>query len=718
MEIISTNKAKMRGLLVSLCALSLAVFAVAQPRPVVSNSSLTKMKPGEVRNFTPMPNRTKKRSINTKKFFPQVARTITSKGVRPTNPEIKPNFQMTMEEFRLRTRGGKAPTPGGTIGSTTGTTTTTLTDKFPGIGFTGSLPPDIHMAVGPNFVVQVVNSNIAFFNKTTGQAVFSQPLSDSGFLPGAGSFVFDPRVVFDPDTNKFIVIALDVDDANEESYVHIAISDDADPNGNWTILKVDNQLPDGNGNKRWGDYPTVTTGLDSIVLTFNHFPFTNGAVNGTIWVVRKSDEAVFSTVANTFSISMAKKFTAGAGSPVGASLSFPFLFQGTVPIDPALDFFGVLDQVNPPQLTTTSMDIPVFVRQAEGAETAGFRIDAIGDRMMDMTRTADDVVFAFTCNVGPDGDGYANISVDQPQPLQTKVRWGEVNMNNWPDGANQPTLTQSGDVADPIGTRQSFSMPAIAKNTQGSIMIVATATKNDMTPRVIATSRILSDPVGTMGLPQVFAASADFTLNSPTGTSRWGDYAGIGLDPQDPEVFWGSHEIFTAANLRWGSEIFNLRVNGAITGGGPPMSVTPIFGTNTGGNGTSFATKDDNDIYTMDTEYINNRGQYAGYEAVYDASGVTSGARLVFNMFATTPGVSAYVYVFNHQKNKFDLVNSTRLKTTPEDLVINFVSQQMNAYKAPGTGAMTVRVVTILTTKRRGSVPVPYVFSTDRGTLN
>src|SRR5438552_9434628 len=43
--------------------------------------------------------------------------------------------------------------------------------SFPGVGASGSAPPDTNMAVGPNHILQTVNSRYAIYNKTGGLLV-------------------------------------------------------------------------------------------------------------------------------------------------------------------------------------------------------------------------------------------------------------------------------------------------------------------------------------------------------------------------------------------------------------------------------------------------------------------------------------------------------------------------------------------------------------------
>ncbi len=74
---------------------------------------------------------------------------------------------------------------------------------------TGWTPPDPHMAVGANHVMATVNGALAAFLKD-GTPLWQTPIEGaSGFWGalGAGGFVFDPEVIFDPIDARFMAMA-------------------------------------------------------------------------------------------------------------------------------------------------------------------------------------------------------------------------------------------------------------------------------------------------------------------------------------------------------------------------------------------------------------------------------------------------------------------------------------------------------------------------------
>jgi len=88
---------------------------------------------------------------NTNRFWPRINHVVSQKEIRPENPKLKTPLRTgntnNLQPGNEMIRGAIAPGVG-----------------FDGIGATGWMPPDCHMAVGTNEIVEVVNSSVAFFN--------------------------------------------------------------------------------------------------------------------------------------------------------------------------------------------------------------------------------------------------------------------------------------------------------------------------------------------------------------------------------------------------------------------------------------------------------------------------------------------------------------------------------------------------------------------------
>lgn len=99
---------------------------------------------------------------------------------------------------------------------------------------TNIIPPDSQIAARPTYLVAVVNSLIAIYNKTGAQqGSFQQP---SAFFNGLGlsEEFFDPRIIYDQTNQRFILTTAEIDFTGlTNGHLVIAVSDTSDPTQTW-----------------------------------------------------------------------------------------------------------------------------------------------------------------------------------------------------------------------------------------------------------------------------------------------------------------------------------------------------------------------------------------------------------------------------------------------------------------------------------------------------
>ncbi len=127
-----------------------------------------------------------------------------------------------------------------------------------GVNFNGNIqgnnvPPDNTMAVSKNgFVVSSINSNIIFAN-SAGKVNFTQNLTDFYTFLDIGSSVYDSRILYDVELNRFFVMALH-GNTPQTTKIVMAFSKFEDPSAGWYYYSIKgNPLNDPN----WFDYPNV-----------------------------------------------------------------------------------------------------------------------------------------------------------------------------------------------------------------------------------------------------------------------------------------------------------------------------------------------------------------------------------------------------------------------------------------------------------------------------
>jgi PKD repeat protein len=149
----------------------------------------------------------------------------------------------------------------------------------------GGIPMDNTMAVSRNgFVVSAINSNV-IFTLPDGTNTFTRGFADFYKILGLGSRMFDPRVIYDPETNKFIMVVLHGSDPLS-SHLCIAFSKTEDPNGEWNFYKIKGDLEkDG----VWFDFPNIAVSKDDLFIGGNMFTAENGYAYSMIVQISKEE---------------------------------------------------------------------------------------------------------------------------------------------------------------------------------------------------------------------------------------------------------------------------------------------------------------------------------------------------------------------------------------------------------------------------------------------
>jgi hypothetical protein len=132
-------------------------------------------------------------------------------------------------------------------------------------------PSDMGLAVNASYVVQAVNECLYVFNKAGGVVAGPKDLCTLfGITPNSGvAGCYDPRLIFDPQANKFVLIA-SYTDSSYNGYILIASA--GNPTLAWHTHKVFQ------GSNTLADYPTIgqTAYLNNktnsvITVCYNYF---------------------------------------------------------------------------------------------------------------------------------------------------------------------------------------------------------------------------------------------------------------------------------------------------------------------------------------------------------------------------------------------------------------------------------------------------------------
>ena len=144
-----------------------------------------------------------------------------------------------------------------------------LNVSFLGIGQTSLTPPDNTIAVGENNTLQAVNSTFRITDKC-GNTLYENTIQS--FTGHSGSFMFDPKVLFDPWRRRFFMLWHEKN-GNVSNFV-ICTSQQASAIGSWWIYTFDAET---GGGTAWADNYDVGFSANSITGSGNQFTYASNS---------------------------------------------------------------------------------------------------------------------------------------------------------------------------------------------------------------------------------------------------------------------------------------------------------------------------------------------------------------------------------------------------------------------------------------------------------
>jgi hypothetical protein len=155
---------------------------------------------------------------------------------------------------------------------------------------TGSVPNDNDIAVSSTgFLVSVMNTSIFKYDLNADTSMGQISLAAFASALGNTNSKYDPKAIYDPDLNKFIVVFL-AGFTHTTTSIIVAFSENDNPNGNWNLYELPgNPLDD----SLWTDFPMVALTNHELFITVNHLvdneSWQTGWRRTVIWQVNKFD---------------------------------------------------------------------------------------------------------------------------------------------------------------------------------------------------------------------------------------------------------------------------------------------------------------------------------------------------------------------------------------------------------------------------------------------
>lgn len=400
-------------------------------------------------------------------------------------------------------------------------------------------PPDSHIAVGSSEILVIVNHRFEIYNKLNPGTRLNWHTFDDWlqYNAPAGTFSFDPRVIYDRWNSRFIMIIDGKNDTTQQTFWFVSVSQTPSALGAWTIFTFNPGINGSTPTSDWADRPDIGVDGNNLFITSNMYDFATsqhgyGKVRAyklselynynvtqyyDAWDLRNADNNP------AFDLRPADRYDSkGDMFLVNAYSSGNLtLWRKSDPFSTALPMtrtnISVLPYANPPKaqqpgITNTLDAGDLRILQAQYRKEG---IWAVHSTLYDFGTGSRSAIRLY--KIKEDGSG-----------LWQQITFGSPDYYLFfPSFATTP----SDDVI------VSFSI----------------SSRRDLNPGLYAsvgyTGRQAQDPPNSIQLDTVIAKVGEGPYTSTiTDTVRWGDYSGSALDPTDQATVWIFNQYAKSGN--------------------------------------------------------------------------------------------------------------------------------------------------------------------------
>lgn len=428
-----------------------------------------------------------------------------------------------------------------------------------GNGFAGFTvqyaPPDTVGAIGASQYVQVVNTGLAVFDKTT-KAVVYGPVATNSLWKGFGGICEtdndgDATVVYDKAAGRWVISQFAVTGAGTASVPYlqcVAVSTTSDATGSYNryAFSYGTTFP---------DYPKTGVWPDGYYTTFNMFNGNSFAGAKLCAYDRAAMLAGTAATQQCFQLSTSyggvlPADVDGSTAPPSGSPNYLVNF-GSNSLNLWKFHVDWANSANTALSGPTSIPVAAFTAGCNGgtcvpqAGTSN-QLDSLADRLM--------FRLAYR-NFGTHESLVVNQSVKvgtTRKDQHTGVRWYELR-----SPGSSPVVYQQSTFSPDSNYRW---MGSIAMDKQGNMALGYSVSSSAMNPAARYTGRLASDPLGNM---QTESSIVEGTGSQNGNLHRWGDYSAITVDPVDDCTFWYTNEYLqSTGSFNWSTRIGSFKFAG------------------------------------------------------------------------------------------------------------------------------------------------------------
>ncbi len=402
--------------------------------------------------------------------------------------------------------------------------------SFIGTLDTGWNPPDPHVAVGPDHVVEVVNSSIAIFDKNTGQKLMQTTASfwfrNTSPAPPS-SFIYDPKVVYDPTAGRFVIFYLCTDDVSQASYL-VSASASSDAMGNWYSYNFDATLNGTTPSNTWADYPGLGFDYDQAVyLTSNQWIFDGDFVYSKIRILPKTQlygglsvsyndvwDMRYHDNSRAFTVKPASTYSDAGGEYLVSNIWYGSTYT---------TYWKITDPLLNPSITLQpQVNVPGYPAPPNVAQLGGNAVGTIGPMTQDVVFRNGKVYTAFSESFNW---GSGTVSAVRVLGIDVTNSTAAVDYVFGADGKN-------------------YFFPSVYVDPNDKIYLVCNRSATSEYISIHYVEDLASNSTSVL-------LKAGESARAGSAPVRWGDYAGISPDPDDQGKAWLCMEYPSASSGSW-----------------------------------------------------------------------------------------------------------------------------------------------------------------------
>jgi len=421
---------------------------------------------------------------------------------------------------------------------------TVLLSSFKAIPMTGSIPPDAHLAVGPNHIIACVNSRFAIYDKEGN--MLKNIDAEAWISPVIGSGAFDPQIIYDHYEERWFMLWDWQDNGTQQGYFIISYSDDNDPIGTWYMYLLNAKLNGSQNGNIWGDYPQVGYDDEAIYIDSRSVSFSGagiiydkirildkselyiangGQVNWTdIWDIRAPNSTSYQPDVIHPTIS----YTPGQGG---------WFFWAHISGRSYYYAYKIANPLTSPVLTGRVIPVQYYGPTPPTNQLGGGTIENGGSKIR-------------TNPVIRDGFLYGAHSVrNSTATAYSSARYFKFNLST----------TVIDEVGELGASGYYYIYPAITVDQDHNLAVTFSRSADTEYIGAYYSSKLAADPPGLQPSQPMAEGEGNYVVTYGGTRNRWGDYMGACIDPENFYDAWLLCEYAAATNT-WSTWISEIRM--------------------------------------------------------------------------------------------------------------------------------------------------------------